>query len=317
MAAPRRGIGGFVARQIDRRTPRTPPPLAVSPRRLYILPTAACGLFALLLLVMTLGATNYGNNLAFVLTFWLGAVGLVSMHRAHRNLSGLTLDEIQAAPVFAGDTARLNLVFTRRARRDRRRLGITLGSTATRFFDVGPHTTVEIDLPTTRRGRLALPTMRLESRYPLGLFRCWTQLAPDVSVMVHPRPHGDSATPTGPADGAVESSPHGGNETEFAGLRAYRDGDPARDIDWKHSARRPHLLVRERARSGGAPSACFDYGALDHLALEARLSQLALWIVEADAAGRRYELVLPEARYGPDQGPRHRRVCLDALAVFS
>ena len=87
------------ARFIDRRTPVRALPLAVSRRRLYILPTRSGALFAVLLTVMLLGATNYENSLAFALTFWLGAITLVSMHHAHGNLLGVQIITVSAAPL--------------------------------------------------------------------------------------------------------------------------------------------------------------------------------------------------------------------------
>jgi uncharacterized protein (DUF58 family) len=49
--------------------------------------------------------------------------------------------------------------------------------------------------------------------------------------------------------------------------------------------------------------------------IEARLSQLARWVLDADRHGLRYGLALPGARLGPDLGEAHRESCLRALAV--
>ena len=40
------------------------------------------------------------------------------------------------------------------------------------------------------------------------------------------------------------------------------------------------------------------------------------WVVDAEARGDRYALVLPGLRIPPDRGPQQRHRCLAALAVF-
>ncbi|NIO12862.1 MAG: hypothetical protein GTN86_13155, partial [Xanthomonadales bacterium] len=51
--------------------------------------------------------------------------------------------------------------------------------------------------------------------------------------------------------------------------------------------------------------------------LEARLSQLSRWVVDAHAAGIRYGLDIPGKRLAPDDGEAHRHACLRALALYS
>ena len=60
----------------------------------------------------------------------------------------------------------------------------------------------------------------------------------------------------------------------------------------------------------------FDFAQLRSLDEEARLSQLARWVVDAEAHGERYGLTLPGMQLGPDRGPEHRHRCLAALALF-
>ena len=49
---------------------------------------------------------------------------------------------------------------------------------------------------------------------------------------------------------------------------------------------------------------------------EARLCQLARWVVDADGRGERYGLELPGTSIPADSGPEHRHRCLAALARF-
>jgi uncharacterized protein (DUF58 family) len=73
------------------------------------------------------------------------------------------------------------------------------------------------------------------------------------------------------------------------------------------------LLVKEYAAAGSELHE-FDYARLLALAPEARLEQLARWIVDAEQRGEPYALRLPGAYVSPGSGAQHRDRCLTALA---
>ena len=58
-------------------------PLRLSRRRIYVLPTRAGTVFAFFLLAMLVAAINYTNNLAFLLTFLLGRISILSAFHAY------------------------------------------------------------------------------------------------------------------------------------------------------------------------------------------------------------------------------------------
>ena len=58
-----------------------------------------------MLVAMLLGSLNYANNLGLVLTFLLGALGVVAMHACHRNLEALVVKAAGTEPPFAGHAA--------------------------------------------------------------------------------------------------------------------------------------------------------------------------------------------------------------------
>lgn len=302
---------------IRRRSPATRVPLAISRRRLYILPTGSGGLFALLLVIMLLGATNYSNSLAFALTFWLASVALVSMHHAHRNLLGLSIRTVEAEPVFAGQAARFTLTLAHDAGRQRRAVRVSSDKTQrAEAVDVSANVPVQVavSIAAPVRGVMACPRLRIESLYPIGLFRSWSWLTPRAEVLVYPAPAGRERLPE-PAgsDDAREALRQRGRE-DFIGQRSYIRGDSPRDIDWKASARSDALLVREYEQPQ-SNQLWLDYerlGTLDH---EARLCQLVLWVMRAERAGQAYGLALADTRLPPAIGSAHYRACLRALAL--
>ena len=53
-----------------------------------------------------------------------------------------------------------------------------------------------------------------------------------------------------------------------------------------------------------------------HFGVEARLSRLTSWVLQADRSGACYGLRLPARRIAPAAGEKHRHRCLEALARF-
>jgi uncharacterized protein (DUF58 family) len=59
-----------------------------------------------------------------------------------------------------------------------------------------------------------------------------------------------------------------------------------------------------------------DFSALLFHGAEERLSQLALWVIEAERVRRPYSLRLPNTEIAPAVGEAHFHRCLRALSLF-
>src|SRR5205807_122062 len=139
---------------------------------------------------------------------------------------------------------------------------------------------------------IAVLTLSAPTAHPFGLFRAWTWLHAPIEMLVYPRPAGSLPMPaeSGAKPGARS---RGGSEAdEWQGLRPFRDGDSPRQVDWKAYAREAPLLVKEYSPAG-SELRMFDFGRLTDPDVEVRLSQLARWVVDAEAHGERYGLALP------------------------
>jgi uncharacterized protein (DUF58 family) len=292
--------------------------LRLDRRRVYILPTRAGVLFGLALLTMLLTAINYGLALGYALTFLLAGVGLVSMLHTWRNLLGLTLRAGRAEPVHAGEFAELGLLLQNTQGSERFAIELTVPGTAqpTRIdVAAGTEQLVAVALPTERRGWRSVPRMKLATTWPLGLWRAWAWWHPQARVLVLPRPETPAAP--FPESGSAGSECAGRGEDDFAAIRPFREGDSPRRLAWKAMARSggDALLVRE-FEGGGGGQLWMDWDALPPgLDLETRLSRMARWVVDAEAAGLHYGLKLPGVTLDFDGGPAHRAACLEALAL--
>ena len=298
--------------------------LLLTQRNIYILPTPAGLMFAATLLVLLLASINYQLNLGYVLTFLLAGSGVVSMHVTHNTLRTLTLRLRAPAPVFAGEPALLEAVLTSP---DDARFGVGL-----RLVDADASTLTWIDVPAqgqasaqvsfvpTQRGLRPLPTLSIETRFPLGLFRAWAIWRPASQLLVFPALERPSA-PLPPAR-AVSGGMARGRSTqggEVEGVRSYRRGDPLKLVYWKKAAKTlasgGDLVSRDTA-SAVHQQLWLDWQACSGLDPEARLSRLAAWVVAAQRAGAEYGLGLPGQGIEPGEGEAHRRRCLEALALW-
>lgn len=292
-------------------------PVRLDRQRIYILPTRAGLLFALVLLAMLIGAMNYGNSLAYALTFLLVGVGMTAMLHTFRNLHGLWFHPGQGRAVFAGDSA----VFPVRVENNDGylRLAICLGvaGTEVRTVDIPDNGAlwVEVRVPAPRRGRLRLPRCTVETNFPVGLFRAWSYLLFDMQCIVYPRPAGAAPLPLAIAPAGAGSGDRGRGADDFAALRGYHYGDSPRHIYWQALARGQGLLTKQ---FGGeqAEELWLRWGDLPGREVEARLGQLCRWVVEAQEAGLAYGLELPNVRVAPGRGEAHQRRCLEELALY-
>jgi uncharacterized protein (DUF58 family) len=303
-------------RWIRRRQGPDSGPVTLHRGRIYILPTRLGLTFGAMLFSMLLGSLNYANNLGLGLTFLLASLGLVAMHACHRNLAGVIVRGAGTEPPFAGQDARFLVSLDNPSVRPRLDLEATAGGRRGRpiCVDAGADAGLALCIPTRRRGRVHLARYELETRYPFSLFRAWAVLHPEADCLVYPAP-AVAAPPPPPSEADDAGGEAGAGEEDFAGLKDYHPGDPPRRIAWKAHARGGELLVKQFAGTV-TPAPVFDLARAPGADLEARLSVLARWIVDAHAAGEPFGLKLPGVFVPPEPGERQRRRCLEALAEF-
>ncbi|MEX2353557.1 MAG: DUF58 domain-containing protein [Gammaproteobacteria bacterium] len=298
-------------------------------KRLYIFPTQHGLVYACMLPVMLLGAVNYTNNMAYMLTFLLGSLFMVCMLHTYRNLRGLIVASNDARSVFAGETAQFPLLFDNRAGPLRNGVCVDPWPKGWKFrksrrtgvenirLEPGQIQRDSLPIRTRTRGYLNPGRLRIHSSWPLGLFRAWSYLECKSTCIVYPKPQGDPALPYLTEDSSLDQSGDQPGTDDFTGFRHYRPGDSIRNIDWKVLAREQGLLVKKFSGSG-ARQLILHWDQTAHLGdTETRLSQLALWLLKAEQGGYRYGLTIPGAKIDIDNGEAHQHRCLRTLATYA
>lgn len=287
--------------------------------RVHIRPSRAGLAFALLLLALWIAAVNYQLALGHALTWFAVACAITDMLFASRNLAGLALSATPGPMVAAGSNARFELHLINRSARPRHAITVlaALPQATPELVDVDAEgaASVTVSLPSGARGWLAAPAVRLSSNFPLGLFHAWCHWQPEARVLVTPRP--EQPAPALPANITAQHL----RQAELAGVAAYRSGDPLRRLAWRHIARHDdeHLYSKQFQESGSDQyhhDLLLDYAALPpQLDIEARLSRLCAWVLEAEHANLTYGLRLDGELIAPGQGRLHQDACLRALAL--
>jgi uncharacterized protein (DUF58 family) len=315
------GINAALSRRVRlwarRRQGTDGPVTKLLSRRIYILPTGVGLVYALMTFAMLLGSMNYNNNLSFVLTFILIGIGFVAMHQCQRNLVGLEVSFAGTEPVFAGQSAQFRIAVANRSKSPRHRIRLYLDDLQSDTRDLEPGDSGIFTLPVTadRRGWVTLERFGIRTLFPFELFRSWAWLHMYPKGIVYPRP-AENAPPPPVTQTALGHRQHDARgEEDFAGLRKFHTGDSPRNVAWKAYARTGQLLSKQYA-GADMSSQWFDFDAIPTEDPERRLSILTRWIIDADQTREDYGLRLPGRSFPPAHGEAHRRICLEALALF-
>jgi uncharacterized protein (DUF58 family) len=292
---------------------------------------------------MWLAAVNYSNNLVYAVLYLTASLTFVSMFHTRRNLAALQVDHVRILPAFAGEEVRMEiflrntsshtvygLYFLRLGEEPEYRWKIgqpladlilsrrlrQLRTPGRRSVRVEPEDSVaaEVTFPSERRGLYRFESLQVRTSFPFGLIWASFRLPLNADYYIYPKPQGSTdwpaLTPSG-TDGSHNSNLPG---DDFAGVRAYAPGDTLRHVDWKAYARGRPLSIKQFT-GGAGQELWLDAASLDRMPLEPRLSQLALWIVNAEKEELPYALKLGRVSLPLGVGAAQARRALEALAV--
>ena len=292
------------------------PPFELEYRHIFVLPTKFGASFGLMLVFMVLGGLNFNNNMALMLVFLLGTITQMTTLLAYRNLVGLHLDSIQAQPVFCGEPARFRVFISNKE--DRQRFAIQAGfeeAQDCQDFEINTLNAMLLASPTHQRGWMEMPAFRLETRFPLGLFKAWSWIFPNTKCLVYPEPAANP--PPLPETGKGDSGQAlKGEGDQIHGLRKYQAGDAMQRIAWRASARHEEFYSLEM-ESPREEACVLDWNTLPGMDVETRLSILTAWVIAADHKQLAYSLLLPTTHVAAGHGIQHRSECLELLALFN
>ena len=161
----------------------------------------------------------------------------------------------------------------------------------------------------------------IESRYPLGLVRCWSWIDVAQPTWVYPRPIQPTVTTKyASSDEDDSSTPVFTNVDSFGddlySFRAYQQGDALKQIHWPSVARGDTPLVDLRAQNDSDANEIIDFNDYTNVDTETRLSWLCYRVVKAHTANRPFTLRLPGKEIACHVSDQKNSEALMALAQF-
>lgn len=300
------------------RNPAQPSRHQLQQRNLYILPTRFGVVYAVILLFMFLAAINYQNSMAFLLTFLLTSLGLISLWQTHQNLHGLEIRLKRAPRPQASGQTELQFEIINPERRNRYAVGLQYQQFAPAYSSPKGESSEDlaIALPSGSRGRYQLAPVIAFTRFPTGLFHAWSWLHYEAQILVHPKPLKlQELQLSWQLDGGSQ-----GRETrdgdDFAGLRNHRKGESLKHISWKAFAQGRGLLSKN-FHGHALPELWVDWDLTPASKnLEERLAILTRQLLDAERHEQQYGLRLPGVEIPLQTGASHLHRCLDALSEF-
>ncbi len=293
---------------------------AIGRRELYILPTRVGWYYALILSALFGIAVKFDNQSAFMMLFILVAVGLVAMVYTHNNVIGLRMQSHPSKPVFLGTPASFPVTLTNPSSKPRHAVWLIAGGFhQLTKLNAGGEQTIDLKLPTVHRGYLPCDPVNLSSLYPIGVFFCWTKrFVSTERCLVYPQPLDLIPFPEdGSNQGKEQAQSHVRIGAEdYAGMKSYQNGDRLRDIHWPSLAKTNKLVSIQYENHSNSSVNLSWFNLPATLGVEDRLSQLCYWVVEAEKAGQRYQLEMPNHTVEFDKGMNHYHECLRVLALW-
>ncbi|WP_413560243.1 DUF58 domain-containing protein [Bdellovibrio sp. HCB209] len=282
--------------------------------RTYILPTSFGVSFGLMDLVLFFMAVGYANNLIYIFFFFLTSVAVTGMVMTNRNVNAVDFDKLLPGDLFAGEEGKVRVQLVNKTNAS----SFEIEAVFDRKAKDAPQYTIEaeqdivamVSWTSPRRGLQELPRLRIQGAYPFGLLRAWKPINKPGATIVYPSRRGDSVFPVGSGADSVSES-----LGLFLNHKVYQSGDPVRRIDWKASARRSEVLIK-KYEEPEKPALNFTWEQTAHIRdAEDRLSQLALWIDQAEAQNYVYSLNLGALQISSAKGRDHWRRCMESLAL--
>jgi uncharacterized protein (DUF58 family) len=283
----------------------------------YILPTRAGFLLVGIILLMMIAATNYQNNLAFLLTFLILSLGLVSILFTFKNLQGLIFKIGMVESVFASQMLQVCIHLSSQSKQNHFTIGTGLSDSSVYFTDVLSEHDNQIIIPiqSQYRGWFKLPRIMATSSFPFGLLKVWTWFQFATPVLIYPKPIEPPVKAEQGGYDEEEGATKVSGSDDLYGLKNYQAGDPISRIDWKALARERGLFSKEFV-AYQSQDLVFDWSDFPTVEKELRLSYLCYLVVEASKCNYEYSLRLPETYIPKDSGEQHKKKCLRALALF-
>jgi len=274
-------------------------------------PTWTGGLWVLMCFACMLLAFHFNSNLALAFVFMLLSLWVVAPLFGYMNLMGVQGHVKSPGTVFCGQYLSIYVKTSRKVHSAR----VLSGD-----FQIDQQSNLEetesghhLVIQPQKRGLAMLRNFKLVSEYPFGFFKFTRSLSLEnaMEVVVYPEPKGVSVFPEYEDPKGKEDL---SDQQDSSDVRDYSPGDPLSRIHWRQSAKGTGLITK--LFDDGSSTEELLLTLPENQAYEQSISQLTLWVLEADRQLRGFTMKLPGGKPVKGQGNRHVAHCLRDLAFM-
>lgn len=253
-------------------------------KQIFMIPNRYGFIAIALFIIFSLVAATYSNNLLFLLAFIHVSFLLICILQTARNLRHVDLVAIQIPAGFPDETVSAKLVLSQKSKKNKLGLIVSCEGNEKLMTTLPSGDQAFVELPLTlpqQRGAHQLRRIRLSTESPYGLFSGWLYFKTKSVYYVYPKPVGNH----------LPISQYLHHSGDFSGLKEYELGESLNRISWKHSARADQWLIKQY-KDATVPQHLLRLDDCSQKNDEARLSQLAYWIIECEKSNIDYKLEL-------------------------
>jgi len=282
--------------------------------------------YILFALAVGAAAINTGNNLLYLILGILLGFIVISGFLSDSALWGITTAWAPIGSLYAGEKA---LLECRMLKGGFPGVAISVEShweglkalySFVPWIPSKGQASTRIELTPPKRGYLTLESCRYSTRFPFGLFQKSHNERMDERWVVYPHLYllpNDDLERQG-LEASPKSTHRQGMGTLPLMMRDYRAGDAMRQIQWKMSAKRQRLIVKEMEEEAGQGDLFYLDSWPAHfspLEMESFISFIASLIFSVYERSRPFGLGIPERLFGPEHSRAHLHRIFEFLAL--
>lgn len=270
-------------------------------------------------------AIGYGNNILYFFVFLLISMGLTGAILTNKNIDAFNIKRIDFEWLFANEKNNLQIHIENKSKSESLwDVEILSGAKDANSYEgkniseVRKKVMVDIRWTPQQRGRVQIPRIMIQSRFPFKMLRSWKYFDEKSQVIVYPQRRGVTQIPQSiGTQKDKEQDKEQSTEGLFRDFRDYQNTDTPSRIDWKRSLKHQKHIVKNYEK-GGEKKVLLDWEMTKSLGdIETRISQLALWV---DICHKNHEVFcLQINNYNSlySSGVLHYKSCLETLALLN
>ena len=286
-------------------------------RKMGISPAEGSGGILLVLLAIFSTSMRYEVNTGYLISFWLIATLLMASLITALQFSKMKIT-VDADDLYEAEALSSILIKIKTKTKHSIEVSAAKNTLPTKCIGKGSCEYL-INIGVRDRGVYKAPDLKIQSTWPLNLWRFTGMLKRNESIFVYPKIDKvlmRKIIATGNI-GSTRGLSRG--QEEISGLKEYQQGEPLSRMHWKTYGRTQGQVKLTKVGSSGGEtdSSIVRWEQLQDIEdLEGKLSFIATWISARNISGKSFGIDIPGLNFPEGKGNDHLHEALKTLAIY-